>query len=467
MNIICWMTNQIIKLKTNEFKYKENEIGIIGGGLAGLTAAVYLARNGKKVTVIEKSSEFGGRARTALKDKFYFNQGPHALYVNGIGPKILDELNIKYSGKKVDSTKYYIINKGKMYKLPMNLRQILRTKLLNGFNSKIEILRFFFNLNKIELDDLHSISFQKWLDMNFKNCDSKDFVKMLGRIATYTFNAENVSAMLALNQIKIAVSGSVVYLDEGWQTLVDQLVDSGKKNGVKFVNGKSVTSIQHTYASHEPNSQPMWKISLSDNTAITYHDVIIATNPFHVYSLLKDNTLVDRKFLTKLEKINRPAKVATLDLALTNLPNPDVYGAYGMDKPLYLSLHSAFAKLSTDGKGVLFHAMKYLDSSVKPNPLQDRKELEGFLDMVQPGWRNLVTRQRFLPSMVASNTVINNNDIMMKNRPDIKVPGVNNLYIIGDWVGSYGMLADTSFASAKAVALKILNEKEEIEIHIA
>jgi hypothetical protein len=135
------------------------------------------------------------------------------------------------------------------------------------------------------------------------------------------------------------------------------------------------------------------EISLSDNTAIAYHDIIITTNPFHVYSLLKDNTLIDRKFLTNLEKINRPAKVATLDLVLTNLPNPDVYGVYGMDKPLYLSLHSAFAKLSTDGKGASFHAMKYLDSSVKPNPLQDRKELEGFLDMVQPGWGSLVTRR--------------------------------------------------------------------------
>jgi pyruvate/2-oxoglutarate dehydrogenase complex dihydrolipoamide dehydrogenase (E3) component len=62
--------------------------------------------------------------------------------------------------------------------------------------------------------------------------------------------------------------------------------------------------------------------------------------------------------------------------------------------------------------------------------------------------------------MIASNTVINNNDIMIKNRPDIKVSGVNNLYSIGDWVGPYGMLVDTSFASAKAVALKILNEKE-------
>ena len=69
--------------------------------------------------------------------------------------------------------------------------------------------------------------------------------------------------------------------------------------------------------------------------------------------------------------------------------------------------------------------------------------------------------------MIASNTVINNNNGILENRPDIDVPGVDNLYIIGDWVGPDGMLADTSFASAKAVALKILNEKEGIEVHTA
>ena len=55
----------------------------------------------------------------------------------------------------------------------------------------------------------------------------------------------------------------------------------------------------------------------------------------------------------------------------------------------------------------------------------------------------------------------------MEHRPDIEIPGVDNLYIIGDWVGPDGMLADTSFASAKAVALKILNRNEEIVIHTA
>ena len=86
-------------------------IDAVGNVVCPLHRYKFNMRNGKNVTIIEKSSEFGGRARTTLKGKFYFNQGAHALYVDGIAPKILDELNIRYNGKKVDSTKYYITKK--------------------------------------------------------------------------------------------------------------------------------------------------------------------------------------------------------------------------------------------------------------------------------------------------------------------------------------------------------------------
>ena len=37
------------------------DVAIIGGGLAGLSAATYLARAGMEVTLFEKSNRLGGR----------------------------------------------------------------------------------------------------------------------------------------------------------------------------------------------------------------------------------------------------------------------------------------------------------------------------------------------------------------------------------------------------------------------
>lgn len=461
--LLSWMTNQIIKTTLNEPNYKPKEVGIIGGGLAGLTAAVFLSGKGRSVTIFEKSSEFGGRARTNIRDGFFFNQGPHALYLEGNGPKILDELNVKYSGKTVDSTNYFVIKRGKMHRIPIKLSHLLTTKLLKGLRSKIETIRFFINLNKMNLDELQGISFQEWLDKSFKNSDAKDFVKMLARIATYTYNSETLSAKLALYQIRIAIGG-VIYVDGGWQTLVDRLIEHAKSNGVKFVKDKNVVSIEENKDIGNENRKLLWKIRLSDDSVYSFEDVIIATNPTEAYQLLRNNTTINSSFIMKLEKMKKPAKVATLDLALSNLPNPNVYGAYGLDIPLYLSLHSAFARLSTDGNGVLFHVMKYLDSSIESNPVQDKIEMESFLDMFQPGWRKWVVRKRFLPNMIASNTALSYSNGIIENRPDVKVPGVNNLYIIGDWVGPEGMLADTSFSTAKTVALKILDKDMRIKI---
>lgn len=49
---------------------------VIGAGFAGMSAASFMAKNGWEVTVLEKHSTPGGRARQMHKDGFVFDMGP-------------------------------------------------------------------------------------------------------------------------------------------------------------------------------------------------------------------------------------------------------------------------------------------------------------------------------------------------------------------------------------------------------
>lgn len=51
-------------------------IGIIGGGIGGLSAACFLAKHGADVVVIEKNEQLGGRASVLETDGFKFDMGP-------------------------------------------------------------------------------------------------------------------------------------------------------------------------------------------------------------------------------------------------------------------------------------------------------------------------------------------------------------------------------------------------------
>ena len=49
---------------------------VIGGGIAGLSSAALLARDGYDVTLLEKNSSVGGRAGSFDMDGFRFDTGP-------------------------------------------------------------------------------------------------------------------------------------------------------------------------------------------------------------------------------------------------------------------------------------------------------------------------------------------------------------------------------------------------------
>jgi squalene-associated FAD-dependent desaturase len=55
------------------------QIGIVGGGYAGMAAAVALARSGVRVAVYEAARSLGGRARSVVRDGHRLDNGQHIL----------------------------------------------------------------------------------------------------------------------------------------------------------------------------------------------------------------------------------------------------------------------------------------------------------------------------------------------------------------------------------------------------
>ena len=421
------------------------DVVVIGGGLAGLAAATFLARADRTVTLFEKAREIGGRAATHTKDGFHFNLGPHALYRAGHGARILRELGIQFTGSMPSASGGYAIAHGTAHTLPAGFVSLLTTGLLR-LPGKLETARILGSFSKIDAQAVQHLTVREWLEQAIRQPDVRGLVQALFRVATYTDDPEHQSAGAALAQLQMALTSNVLYLDGGWQVLVDGLRTAAQSAGVTIATGKRAVAIEYDTA--------VRGLRLADGSTLTATAVIITGSPADAAALVQSSDILRQWADTAI-----PVKAACLDIGLARLPRPRALFALGIDCPLYFSVHSAVAKLGPDG-GAVIHAAKYLNAAVHTDPKADEQELEEVLDIMQPGWREVVVERRFLPNMVVSHLLVTAAAGGIAGRPGPIVPGIPNLYIAGDWVGPEGSLADASLASAKRAAeLMMLSEE--------
>jgi phytoene dehydrogenase-like protein len=441
---------------------------VVGGGLAGLAAALYLARGGRTVTLFEKRRNLGGRAVTHLRHGFRFNLGPHGFYRGGGAARVYRELGVPAVGRQPKRRGVALFEK-KHFRLPTGVWSILVTRFLTP-TAKFEALKLFLRIRRMKnTDAYHDMSAREWLDTNVRDDGLRLIVEALMRLTTYCDAPERQSAAVALQQVRLGMKG-VIYVDEGWQKLVDTLHSHCVAAGVNFVTSSRVVRVDHDSV---VRGVELGGLELDDRldtvslalpdpgvegdkgTRLPAETVVLAVDPTSAHELTNE---ASNDF--------EPVTLACLDVALSRLPVPKNLFAVGVDEPLYFSVHSAAAQLTPKG-GALIHVAKYrkqrsratfevdLDSADDTPRIvtsETERELEAVLDDLQPGWRDVLVHRRYLPSMIVSNAMV---------KPSMKRPSpvssIGGLYYAGDWVGDEGWLSDASLLSARAAAKTILS----------
>jgi phytoene dehydrogenase-like protein len=386
---------------------------VVGGGPAGLVAAGRLAAGGIETVLLEGSSHLGGRAASEWRDGFFLNQGPHALYVGGPARRELDAMGIKLEWWNPASAASVFPRDGKA------------KRMLGG---EAQLGRWFLGLQRTEPEELAGISVAEWLRRSLRSEKARASAAALVRVATFVADHEIFSADAAATQLKTVLVPGVRYLRGGWQSLVDALAAKAEASGATLRMHAGVRSVER--------DDEGWTIALDEEKMRADFLVIAAGVPDAVGKVLGERAPAAP---------GPAAELSVLDLALRKLPRRSRRFALGVDKPAYLSRHSP----PDQRGGVLLSLASYAR--------EPRAALEELADTVQPGWREQVIFNRFLPRMVAVSAISTPASGGLAGRPAVDQGG--GLYLAGDWIGPEGWLVDSAIASGSAAAAAALRSQ--------
>jgi len=346
---------------------------VLGGGLAGLTAALRLRRQGHDVTVVDKSTTFGGRARMDNVDGALLHRGPRALYKAGPAYAALAELGVDIVGRSPPLAGALGVYGGAddpfdVEPLPFSpwamLHARLRPTTLWRFRRAQQAgLR-------AQLDD--DVCFVDWVEDVTDDELVRQMLRWIGRLTTYA-HLRKARANAVLAQMALANKG-VLYVDDGWQGLVVQLLHRCEEAGVVLRSGQRVHRVD--------DASDGFAVDLGD-VQLSADAVVVAMPPSAAASW---HPSLATPSLTS-------ARAACLDVILQrDKRHPP--SAFGLQLPLYASVHTRAARLAPAGVDVV-HLAAYLD--VDDKGVECRGLLQGLCAQLFPDAN--VRHQRFLPEM--------------------------------------------------------------------
>ncbi|MCX5392217.1 NAD(P)-binding protein [Streptomyces sp. NBC_00094] len=383
------------------------KLTIIGGGFAGLTAAITAAEAGAKVTVHEAHRTPGGRARTA-EGPYGTNEGPHALYSGGPHWTWLKQrglLGPLAPLPPAEALRLRFHRAGALRRTPP--LGLLRQTLRGATQAPVDL------------------DFRTWVTGLAGERTARE-AAAYSAVALFHHDPGSLSARFVQERLHRAGSlpPEAHYIRGGWGQLIERMVARAWEMGVRIETSSRV-----------------------DRLPLGEGPVVVATALPAAARLLGDPSLTWESGRTVL-----------LDLALRTRKG-DPFAVSDLDAPGWIERFTAQdPSLAPAGQQLVQAQLPIGPGESKADGVAHAERL---LDRGFPGWRERTVWRRESVSQGRTGAV-DRPGTTWRDRP--AVDRGDGVYLVGDQVAAPGVLSEVSFTSAiEAVSLAVRAERLDLK----